>query len=674
MGTIRSLFAKCGILTLACAMVGTSVFIPGAGSFMESYAVTFSDISKHWAKSYIEKAVSYGFVNGYEDGTFKPDTPITRAEFTKMVNSVLGNNMTADIVFDDVKEKDWFYDDIRKGVAAAFISGYSTSEFGPSNKITRQETAVMLSRVVPTYGKNATIKVFGDYESVDTWAEDACRKIVGKGYLGGYDDGDLHPTDSLTRAQAAKILTDVAENENIVSKNQTAVQSGVTLEDTIYANQISVGEKVGDGNVEINNCVILGMLNVEGGGSDDTEGGVNILNSRVANAEIHRNSEAVLVQAAGETTVVNSDVTDVACLEERSLKGSGDFGKGFVNVSIGRAAYTSLIGDFETVKIVGPKVDLMAEEGTIAQLSADAAATKTNIAVSVNAVINTADIHAEGLVIEGEGVIKQLNAKADGITYETEPESITIAPNVKVAPEQVYVQRITPLLSFLSVRHTGGDTDTSYTNLPVSSSDFNYYIPADATELTLNFKAVSDETAEGYVPDPQYSVKYESSAQKVYVENGQASCEIPINAGTEPETLSVTVASGNRSYGQKTYRINLKRIDPAVSSVYHGTLNITDKLSASLSGAENNPYVSSGRNIDITVNLKESENVDFVSYSVYKVSSSDAELIAEGISGGNAVSLSTGAAYRIVTECRSYSDSYAGCKTVKGVVRYLTLE
>ena len=330
-----------------------------------------------------------------------------------------------DIAFTDVQQKDWFYDDIRKGVAAAFISGYSASEFGPANKITRQEAAVMLSRIVPAYGKNVTLKVFGDYESIDFWAEDACSKIVGKGYLGGYDDGDLHPADKLTRAQAAKLLVDVYENENIVSKNQTVIQSGVKLEDTIYTNRISVGEKVGDGKVDINNCVILGTLNIEGGGNDDTDGSVRILNSRVANARIHRNSAAVLVQAYGESTIVNSDVTDEACLEERSLKGSGDFGKGFVNVSVGRAAYTSLIGDFDSVAISDPKVDLMIEEGTIDRLSADAAATKTNVSISINASVNTADIRAEGLAFEGDGTIKQLNAKADSITYETEPESVT---------------------------------------------------------------------------------------------------------------------------------------------------------------------------------------------------------------------------------------------------------
>lgn len=76
----------------------------------------------------------------------------------------------------------------------------------------------MLSRVVPASGEEVTIKVFGDYEDVASWAETAFRKMVGKGYIGGSTTGNLNPVSNLTRAQAAKLLDVIYENENIVSK------------------------------------------------------------------------------------------------------------------------------------------------------------------------------------------------------------------------------------------------------------------------------------------------------------------------------------------------------------------------------------------------------------------------------------------------------------------------
>lgn len=669
----NSVAVRCGTLLLAASVAVSAAWCMQSKESGHVYAASFHDISGHWAERYIEKAIDYGFVNGYEDGTFKPNAPITRAEFTTMFNAALENKSTADIDFADVTEDDWFYDDISKGVAASFITGYSDTEFAPGRNITRQEAAVMISRIVPSAGENATLKVFGDYEDVAFWAEDACSRIVAKGYIGGYDDGNLHPGDNLTRAQAAKLMIDIVENENIISRNQTVVLSGVTLEDTIYTNQISVGEDVGDGDTLIDNCVILGTLNVEGGGADG-DGGVTIKDSRVSDALIHRNSGEVSVHAEGETTVVNAEIMNDPYLSEGNLESSGDFGQGFVNISVGRAAYASLAGNFDSVVISGSKVDLALESGGIKTLSAESYATKTNIMLASGASVDTADIRAEGLVFEGEGTIRQLNANANGITYETMPENITVAAGITEAPKQVFIERITPLLKSLAVRFFDDNGEASYTNLPVSSSAFNYYIPAEQTALTLNFRAVDDAAAEGYVSDPVYTVRYEGTSQRVDVQSGVAVCEIPVDAGTGSETITVSVGSSNRDYGTKNYTITLRRISGDIADVRNGTSDISAYLSDSRSGAEANPYVTGTDSAAVTVNLKELQNADFVSYSVYQLTDYGAQMVAEDISGGNTVTLNTGYTYRIVTKCRCYSDSYAGCRTIEGESAYLSLQ
>ncbi|MDR3295158.1 MAG: S-layer homology domain-containing protein, partial [Clostridiales Family XIII bacterium] len=57
----------------------------GAGPATPAFAaVSFSDIADHWAAGEIGAAVNYGYINGYEDGTFKPENPISRAEFVKI--------------------------------------------------------------------------------------------------------------------------------------------------------------------------------------------------------------------------------------------------------------------------------------------------------------------------------------------------------------------------------------------------------------------------------------------------------------------------------------------------------------------------------------------------------------------------------------------------------------
>ena len=61
-----------------------------SGLMITANAAGLSDITHHWAKSYIETAVQRGYVTGYDDGTFRPNQPVTRAEFCKMLNNALG--------------------------------------------------------------------------------------------------------------------------------------------------------------------------------------------------------------------------------------------------------------------------------------------------------------------------------------------------------------------------------------------------------------------------------------------------------------------------------------------------------------------------------------------------------------------------------------------------------
>ena len=81
----------------------------------------FPDISGHWAKDYINQAANKGFVNGYEDGTFKPDRNITRAEAVTLVNRTLDrhpdkNHFTKDMLMwpDNMDQTKWYYADMQE--------------------------------------------------------------------------------------------------------------------------------------------------------------------------------------------------------------------------------------------------------------------------------------------------------------------------------------------------------------------------------------------------------------------------------------------------------------------------------------------------------------------------------------------------------------------------------
>ncbi|SCZ10403.1 S-layer homology domain-containing protein, partial [Alkaliphilus peptidifermentans] len=83
---------------------------------------SFSDISDHWANTYINSAAAKGWVNGYSDGTFKPDKYISRAEFVTLVNNVLGRKVKKEDIlpearqFPDLDESAWYYEAIQAAI------------------------------------------------------------------------------------------------------------------------------------------------------------------------------------------------------------------------------------------------------------------------------------------------------------------------------------------------------------------------------------------------------------------------------------------------------------------------------------------------------------------------------------------------------------------------------
>lgn len=83
----------------------------------------FSDIEGHWAEKVIEKWQNFGYVNGYPDGSFKPDNPVTRAELTRILVTAFELTNSESVNYDDVSEDDWYYSYLEK--SSKYIPKYS---------------------------------------------------------------------------------------------------------------------------------------------------------------------------------------------------------------------------------------------------------------------------------------------------------------------------------------------------------------------------------------------------------------------------------------------------------------------------------------------------------------------------------------------------------------------
>lgn len=169
---------------------------------------TFTDVTDtHWAKEYIEKAVEMGIVSGYENGEFKPDKEMTRAEFATILWNIAGKPDTnAQVKFSDVSENDWFYKQIAWANSEGYISGVGDNEFSPNTNITREQAMTILYRYKGTPKTENVIDKFVDSESVSEYAKNAMNWAVKNNIISGTSETELSPQMNATRAQLATIM------------------------------------------------------------------------------------------------------------------------------------------------------------------------------------------------------------------------------------------------------------------------------------------------------------------------------------------------------------------------------------------------------------------------------------------------------------------------------------
>ena len=121
----------------------------------------FSDVSADkWYNNAVSTLSRMGVIGGYADGTFRPDAPISRAEFAKIAVSFTQNNGSAVYnYFTDVKTTDWFAPYVTAAKDGGLIEGYSDGSFKPESKITRAEACAIVNRTLGRKPSKAHMKI-----------------------------------------------------------------------------------------------------------------------------------------------------------------------------------------------------------------------------------------------------------------------------------------------------------------------------------------------------------------------------------------------------------------------------------------------------------------------------------------------------------------------------------
>ncbi len=323
--------------------------------------VTFTDVSGHWAwtSGQIPYLVEKGVLNGYKESngtyTFKPDVPVTRAEFIKMLDETFGLTKEAAVNYTDVKPTDWFYKYYLRASAQGYLLNYG-NKANPDGYIPREEACALLARYLNlSAAEKASASTFTDYASVSSYYKDYVLQAVDAGLFNGYEESDgtytFRPKDTLTRAEALTILYRAAgcifnvnsysRNTGAFTTNNVVTKGDVVIQGVTFTGRNIITEGATSGKITFSNCKFTGTLYIRGSAE------VTFDNCTVGEVISTGGAKVILsnkTKIEAFTLKAKSDITGYAGTEISELivektaagsshTGSGDIARAVINAS-----------------------------------------------------------------------------------------------------------------------------------------------------------------------------------------------------------------------------------------------------------------------------------------------------------------------------------------------------
>lgn len=216
---------------------------------------TFTDMNEaEWASGAVDTLYSMGIISGYDDNSFRPNAAVTRAEFSKLICTAF-NLLTPlggeNIEFIDVAPDEWYAPYIAAAEVSELINGYEDGTFRPEKGITREEAAVIICRCVDKFEvekePNRLNINFADESLISEYAAGYVDKLYTMSLINGDDNNMFHPLDSLSRAEAAQLICNLLVAEPDFSASplpqdqviDDSAESAVKAADFVFADEAS---------------------------------------------------------------------------------------------------------------------------------------------------------------------------------------------------------------------------------------------------------------------------------------------------------------------------------------------------------------------------------------------------------------------------------------------------
>lgn len=285
--------------TLALLLAG-AMLVPNA---FAASPEDFHDFPTDWSAAGLRRAVDNGLLNG-ANGRIDGAGLLTRAQMAAIINRAFAAKKTADLSgYNDVSADAWYRSDLAAAVAMGTFQG-ANGQLNPERPITREEAFTVLARAFAhESGSTASLNVFSDSASVSSWAADSAAALVENGYVNGAN-GALNPKSNITRAEFAKIISDMASTYADASASLPETVDGSLI---VRDNSVSLAGKTINGDliiadgvsqIDLSNVTVTGRILLRGG-----ESGVNFANTK-AGKGIAANTDIAVSGTVDSITVI----------------------------------------------------------------------------------------------------------------------------------------------------------------------------------------------------------------------------------------------------------------------------------------------------------------------------------------------------------------------------------
>lgn len=302
-------------------IVVMSMFISSSSVF------AFSDTDSHWAKDSIQELAKTNIVKGYEDGTFKPDNNMTRAEVATIINRLIGATKESSSYIPDLDRQSWYSQEIRKAMQSGIIKGDENGYVRANSYVTREEVVVMLSRAFYFSCDEVLDNSFKDEDQISSWAKDSFLAFIKLGYINGYEDGSLRPKGNITRAEFITILQRIFESigvsgiyEGTINGNLIVTEPSVVLKNITISGDLIIAEGTTK-TLKLNNVIVNGNLILF---EEIEENNIKVNGETI---KVYENETYVLGQYKNEDYGIEFSISSIAQIVEKWNETDIDYSK-----------------------------------------------------------------------------------------------------------------------------------------------------------------------------------------------------------------------------------------------------------------------------------------------------------------------------------------------------------